>query len=100
VVSAEYADRDAAASAIARQLTEFYRARAGSDSSLVSQAIAGTQEVWSQNVFPAMKVKWGTYPNLLGHIDTPGCFRCHDDGHKARDGAVIKQDCEMCHAIE
>ena len=99
-VSAEYADRDAAASAIAKRLTDFYRARAGSDSSLVNQAIAGTQEVWSQNVFPAMKVKWGTYPNHLGHVDTPGCFRCHDDGHKAKDGAVIKQDCEMCHAIE
>ena len=99
-VSAEYADRDAAASAIAKRLTDFYRARTGSDSSSVSQAIAGTQGVWSRNVFPAMKVKWGTYPNHLGHVDTPGCFRCHDDSHKAKDGAVIKQDCEMCHAIE
>ena len=47
-----------------------------------------------------MKVKWGTYPNHLGHVDTPGCFRCHDDSHKAKDGAVIKQDCELCHAIQ
>ena len=46
-----------------------------------------------------MKVTWGTYPNHLGHVDTPGCFRCHDDGHKAADGTVITQDCELCHTL-
>jgi hypothetical protein len=30
-------------------------------------------------------------------VDSPGCFRCHDDEHKASDGRVIKQDCELCH---
>ena len=99
-VKTEYENRETAESTIAGRLSEFYRARAGADPALVRQAVAGTQEVWSQNVFPAMRVKWGTYPNHLGHVDTPGCFRCHDDGHKAKDGAVIKQDCEMCHAIE
>jgi hypothetical protein len=52
-----------------------------------------------QNVFPAMKVKWGTYPNHIGHTDSTGCFRCHDDGHKAKDGSVIKQECELCHTF-
>ena len=46
-----------------------------------------------------MKVTWGTYPNNLGHNDFPGCFRCHDDGHKAKDGTTISQDCEMCHKM-
>jgi nitrate/TMAO reductase-like tetraheme cytochrome c subunit len=99
-VTADYADAAAANAAIATRLTDFYRARAGSDSALVQRAIAGTQDVWSHNVFPAMRVKWGTYPNHLGHVDTPGCFRCHDDEHKANDGTAIKQDCEMCHAIQ
>jgi hypothetical protein len=26
-----------------------------------------------------------------------GCFRCHDDDHKSRDGKVIGQDCQTCH---
>jgi hypothetical protein len=47
-----------------------------------------------------MNVTWGTYRNNIGHVDTPGCFRCHDDNHKAADGAVITQDCELCHTIE
>ena len=46
-----------------------------------------------------MKVTWGTYPNHIGHVDTPGCFRCHDDSHKSADGKLIAQDCELCHSI-
>jgi len=99
-VSAEYADADAALDAIARRLSAFYAERAGTDAALVKQAIASTQDVWSRNVFPKMQVKFGTYPNHLGHIDTPGCFRCHDDSHKSADGRTISQDCELCHVIE
>lgn len=99
-VKADYSDRASAEAGIAKRLTGFYSARASIEQGLVRQAIAATQEVWSRNVFPAMRVKWGTYPNHLGHVDTPGCFRCHDDSHKTRDGAVIKQDCELCHAIQ
>ena len=44
-----------------------------------------------------MKVAWGTYPNNIGHEDFLGCFRCHDDNHKTRDGRTITQDCDACH---
>jgi hypothetical protein len=44
-----------------------------------------------------MKVTFGTCINNISHIDTPGCFRCHDDEHTSKEGRVIKQDCEMCH---
>jgi hypothetical protein len=47
-----------------------------------------------------MKVGWGTYQNNIGHLNFPGCFRCHDDNHKAKDGSVISQDCELCHSME
>ena len=57
------------------------------------------QDVYRHNVFPAMKVGWGTYANHLGHIDTPGCFRCHDDNHKTPEGAALGQDCESCHEV-
>jgi hypothetical protein len=30
-------------------------------------------------------------------VDSPGCFRCHDDEHKSADGGVISQSCELCH---
>ena len=99
-VSGEYPDRLAALEAIATRLTDFYRSRPGNDAGLVARAVTSTQQVWARNVFPGMRVTWGTYPNHLGHVDTPGCFRCHDDSHKSAGGGVISQDCELCHAIQ
>ena len=65
----------------------------------VTRTIGAVQDIYGRNVFPVMKVGWGTYPNNIGHVFFTGCFRCHDDLHKARDGSVIKQDCESCHAM-
>jgi hypothetical protein len=97
-VTAEYGSRDAAMAGIEKHLKEFYASQGGgTDPQALSRAIAGAQQLWSENVFPAMNVKWGTYPSNIGHVDAPGCFRCHDDEKKASDGAVIKQDCELCH---
>lgn len=96
-VSAQYPDKATALQAIAKRLDGFYRTRPETDPRLVQRAVAATQDMWQTNVFPAMHVTWGTYPNNIGHVDTPGCFRCHDDSHKAADGMVIRQDCELCH---
>jgi nitrate/TMAO reductase-like tetraheme cytochrome c subunit len=96
-VSEAYPDKDAARRAIAARLREFYKGRPASDATLIHRLVVGTQDVWAGNVFPAMAVKWGTYANHIGHVDTPGCFRCHDDEHTTRDGRLIKQDCDMCH---
>lgn len=91
-----YPDRETGLGAIARHFTQFYAGR-NVPPQRVRQAIGGAQELWSRNVFPAMRVTWGTYRNNLGHIDSPGCFRCHDDEHQSRDGRTIRQDCELCH---
>jgi hypothetical protein len=98
-VRAGYADRNTALTEIANRLTAFYADRGNADPALVRRAVAATQDVWSTNVFPAMKVTWGTYPSHIGHIDSPGCSRCHDDSHKTSDGKVISQDCELCHTL-
>jgi len=98
-VSTQYADRDAALTAIAARVRAFYKDRQVA-APAVDRAVAGAQAVWAGNVFPAMRVTWGTYENQLGHVDAPGCFRCHDESHKSKDGQVISQDCELCHAIQ
>lgn len=53
--------------------------------------------IYRRNVFPDLKVGWGTYANNLGHTDFPGCFRCHDDSHAGSDKKTITQDCGACH---
>jgi nitrate/TMAO reductase-like tetraheme cytochrome c subunit len=95
-VSAVYADREAAMAGIEAKMRGFYQSNPA-DQKLIEQAVRAAQGVYARNVFPRMAVKWGTYPNNLGHVDTPGCFRCHDDEHKSPDGRVIRQDCELCH---
>jgi hypothetical protein len=59
--------------------------------------VTGLQDVYRRNVFPSMNVTWGTYPDNKGHITSTGCFRCHDDSHKANDGTTISSECEYCH---
>jgi hypothetical protein len=69
----------------ARQSAEIHRA---------GEALAA---IYQRNVFPDLKVTWGTYPNNLGHTDDPGCFRCHDASHTTSDNKTITQDCNICH---
>ncbi|HVW85400.1 MAG TPA: hypothetical protein VHB50_12000, partial [Bryobacteraceae bacterium] len=57
------------------------------------------EAIYNQNVFPDLRVTWGTYPNYLGHTDAPGCFRCHDDNHARADKKTITQDCSACHQM-
>jgi hypothetical protein len=46
-----------------------------------------------------MKVTWNLYPNHIGHQDSPGCFRCHDNKHKTETGEKIGKKCSTCHTI-
>lgn len=64
----------------------------------ITRAGKALTDIYNRNVFPDLKVTWGTYPNNLGHTDYPGCFRCHDQEHTAAaGGASITQDCTVCH---
>ncbi len=98
-----YPDAATAEQDIAARLTGFYRSNGdvyATRKADVDRAVEAAQRIYSRNIFPSMNVTWGTYPNNIGHMDSPGCFRCHDDNHKTKDGRVIKQDCDMCHDIE
>ena len=55
--------------------------------------------IYDRNVFPSMKVTWGTYPNNIGHMAYPGCFRCHDGSHTSKSGKTLSNDCSLCHNL-
>jgi hypothetical protein len=103
VLKAGYSSREDAAQRIAATLNDFYRASypdAYRDKRpAIDAAIRQIQTIYSNNVFPAMNVTWGTYPNNLGHADFPGCFRCHDGSHSTADGRTISNDCDACHTL-
>ncbi len=65
----------------------------------IDLSIAGIQEAFSQNIFPVMNVRWEAYPDHIGHLNTYGCFRCHDDQHISENGRSITKECNLCHII-
>ncbi len=101
LLRAEYPDRETAARSIAAGLTDFYKKERpetyARQRALVESSAQQVSAIYQRNVFPGMKVGWGTYPNNIGHEDFLGCFRCHDDKHRSADGRTIAQDCAACH---
>ncbi len=100
---AEYPSREVAGERISAALTEFYRTSYPQvykdHRTQVEAAADNVTRIYLRNIFPEMRVTWGTHPNNLGHQDFPGCFRCHDGSHTSSDGRVIKNDCDTCHNI-
>ena len=103
ICDAEFTSMDSAKAAIAKQISEFYQEDYPDvyeeKKALIDQAIVAMQEVFSQNIFPDMGVRWDKYPNHIGHTNFDGCFRCHNDTHANDDGEVISKDCNLCHSI-
>ncbi len=103
-LQADYTSEDEAMAGIARALGDFYRGPEvrldGTQQANVDRTVQAVQAIFRRNVFPEMRVTFGTYPDNSGHVDAPGCFRCHDGEHVTKDGQAISQDCETCHAFE
>ncbi len=102
LLKASYASGDEAAQKIPAALSAFYLQKYPDDAVKQGAAIQAAGQtlaaIYQRNVFPDLKVTWGTYPNNLGHTDDPGCFRCHDSSHMTPDNKTsITQDCSACH---
>ncbi len=102
LLEAGYPSRQAAARAIPRALQRFYAAKypalAAQKRNAIAASAAAIMRIYRENVFPSMKIGWGYYPNNLGHVNSPGCFRCHGNLHLAgQAGQVLTQDCTVCH---
>ncbi len=103
IIKAEYDSTEAAEQQIPKALEDYYRSDHAdtyqSKQEAVEKSARGLLAVWQRNVFPEMKITWGTYKNHIGHTDYVGCFRCHDDAHAAKTGKTITQDCTACHEM-
>ncbi len=103
LLKASYASREEAAARIPSALHAFYRDNYPqvyeAQRPQIERAAQAVVAIYLRNVFPEMKVAWGTYPNHIGHTDFPGCFRCHDEAHTSSAGKTITQDCSACHQV-
>ncbi len=104
VLNGQYASHEEARVGIAREVAGFYKTSyadlSTSKAAAITKAGNSLGDIYAWNVFPKMKVTWGTYKSNLGHDDdAPGCFRCHDKKHVAPDGDKISGSCKLCHAV-
>jgi hypothetical protein len=103
IIDAEYDSHEAARVTIDEELTRFYAdnypALATEKSDEIGAAVDALGDIYSVNVFPQMKVWWNTYPNHIGHEQSPGCYRCHKKSMRTADRVSISRDCETCHVL-
>jgi nitrate/TMAO reductase-like tetraheme cytochrome c subunit len=101
LLTATYKSSGEAAEKLPSALVSFYKQSYPDLYTTRSQDIQGAAQavlaIYNRNVFPDLKVTWGTYSNNLGHTDFPGCFRCHDGSHTSANAKTITQDCNACH---
>ncbi|HET9597908.1 MAG TPA: NapC/NirT family cytochrome c [Anaeromyxobacteraceae bacterium] len=103
LLKSEHPSHEAARTAIRAGLHEFYEkhdpATYPGRKPAVDRAAKELGDVWATNVWPDMKITWGTYPTFIGHDASAGCWRCHD-GRTTRDGkAALSQECTLCHTL-
>jgi nitrate/TMAO reductase-like tetraheme cytochrome c subunit len=100
VLSAAYETREDAMKAI-EALEEDYK-RTGyypGHGDQIRAAIEEIKAIYDRTVFHDQKIDWTTHPNNLGHIDSPGCFRCHDGKHLNELDQAVRLECNLCHSI-
>ncbi|MGW8194521.1 MAG: cytochrome C, partial [Desulforhopalus sp.] len=105
VLQKEYASRQEAKEQIVETLLSLQAKRHGTDFVAENEeSLIGSGnyllDAYMDNVWPKMKVTWGTYKGHNGHQNADegyGCFRCHDEVHETEFGKTISQSCDLCH---
>ncbi|MEW6402200.1 MAG: NapC/NirT family cytochrome c [Chloroflexota bacterium] len=102
VLSAEYSSRDEAMKAIA-EIEEDYKSNLfdyySTNGAKIKAAVAELQAIYDRTVFHDQEIDWTTHPNNIGHINSPGCFRCHDGKHLDAEQQAVRLECNVCHSV-
>ncbi len=103
ILKETFSDRDTALIKIKESITSYYTAGFSDyyskNKSLIDSSITAVQKAFAENTFPKMKVTYDHYPEHIGHLESDGCFRCHNDAFVAADGTKISRECNLCYTI-
>jgi nitrate/TMAO reductase-like tetraheme cytochrome c subunit len=104
VLYTEYSTKDSAFKAINSTIIDYYNSGypeiVEDRKTDIDNAITEIQNGYANNIFSYMKADWKSYPNNIGHMESDGCYRCHNDRHTTENGKVISKDCMLCHNIK
>jgi hypothetical protein len=105
LLTASYPDQETALATVdslETQYTSRYPEAAASQADAIQQAAETAKELVVRAVFEDPGITWQSFPNNAGHgghIEFPGCFRCHDGKHTSSEGESIRLHCNICHGI-
>lgn len=100
LLSGDYKTKPEALAAVRKGLEDFYAASYPDEKDAAQAAITVVCNIYQTEFYPEYKVDWRTYPNHMGHMESPGCFRCHDGLHVSSEGKRISSDCNTCHTFQ
>ena len=104
VLSNPYTTVAEAQSQIASEIRQFYKSKYPqvdrTQSPSIETAVSEVRKIYQSTIFASMKTDWRSHPDNVGHLYSPGCFRCHDGQHTSAEGKVIPKDCDTCHTIQ
>jgi len=102
VLYKDYSSQDQALQSIA-DLDQYYKENFpdfyATGQRKVLDAVEELQKIYNDSVYLEQEVNWNTHPNNVGHINSPGCFRCHDGKHLDQNDEAIRLECNLCHSI-
>jgi nitrate/TMAO reductase-like tetraheme cytochrome c subunit len=103
ILAGKFRTTDTAMIVITNGITDFYKENYpdyyNNNSDIINSSIDAIKKGFNMNTFPAMKVSYDIYPDHIGHLESNGCFRCHNGTFKSDDGNFITRDCNLCHTI-
>ncbi len=103
ILASKFRTTDTAMIAIESGITDYYKQNYpdyyDNNKDIINNSIAAIKDGFNKNTFPAMKVSYDVYPEHIGHLESNGCFRCHNGTFKSDNGQVISRDCNLCHTI-
>jgi hypothetical protein len=102
-LESSYSTKNIALDSIRISIEDFYNNRypeiAAEKQTRIERTIRSVQRIYSRNYFPEMMASWKAFPDQIGHMFAPGCFRCHSGNHVSETGKVISHDCNVCHTL-
>lgn len=98
---AKYPNNLAAQTAIREELNSKYATRVQGPRG--AELLKGTEDellkLYERSFFPDQGVDWRGFPDHKGHLESPGCDRCHDGKHLDADAKPIPNNCDLCHSL-
>ena len=102
VLSATYTSQQEGLNGIAgleNYYTAYYPDYYAAHTEAIQSAITYIQNIYTTSVNLDQMSDWNTHPNNIGHMNFPGCFRCHDGKHMDSQQRAIRLECNLCHTI-